>query len=214
MVNGTPMTEATDRLERLVRAGAGLLVVAVLARSIVAMAATARRPRGRATGRPIVLGRTGLLAATAASASLVRLLWRALPGEQTVTAQWVGLCLGAPLVMGGAGLYDVARAALGPMHQATSALGVRLFADQRLVTDGPFGVVRHPMYLAVTLTTIGALLLYRTWATVVALILIPIVVVRAHREDDALEVEFGSTWRRYRDAVPRWIPRRRPQRWP
>jgi protein-S-isoprenylcysteine O-methyltransferase Ste14 len=62
------------------------------------------------------------------------------------------------------------------------------------------------MYVGVVMGSLGALLLYRTWATVASLSLIPTVILRAGREDAALEAEFGDEWRAYRARVPGWFP--------
>ncbi len=62
------------------------------------------------------------------------------------------------------------------------------------------------MYLAVMLAGWGSLMLYRTWATLVLAILMLGLVVRARREEHALEQELGATWRDYAARVPAWFP--------
>jgi len=55
--------------------------------------------------------------------------------------------------------------------------------------------------------TVGALGLYRTWTTLLFVAQLPVLVVRARREDEALEMKFGAKWLAYRDRVPPWRPR-------
>jgi protein-S-isoprenylcysteine O-methyltransferase Ste14 len=207
MVNGTTRLDPLLRVERIVRLVLGAVVIAVLGGGIASMLRGLGRPAGRIGGRPYLLTTRGILAATVAFVSIGRALWRPLPGARTVTLRRVGLVIGSPLLAFGAGLYHVARRDLGTMHQTSTAFGVRLYADHRLVTTGVYGKVRHPMYGAVMVATIGALFLYRTWATVAALSLVVSVILRARREDAALEEAFGDEWGRYRDTVPGWLPR-------
>ncbi|MHB8743347.1 MAG: methyltransferase family protein [Sulfuricaulis sp.] len=76
-----------------------------------------------------------------------------------------------------------------------------------LVTAGPYGFSRNPLYLAVTLFYVGsALLLNALWA-VVLLPLVLIVMARGviAREERFLERKFGDAYREYRTRVRRWI---------
>lgn len=78
---------------------------------------------------------------------------------------------------------------------------------ERLVTTGPYGYSRNPLYLGIL--AIGAGVgLYRAAArlllgTVGLWALLQWVVVPA--EERRLEVQFGEAYRRYRSRVPRWL---------
>lgn len=98
-------------------------------------------------------------------------------------------------------------AALGPAYDVSSAFGAPLHRDQRLVTTGPYALVRHPMYLGLAIAAVGGLLLYRTWTTVVFVGLLPVLAFRARREEATLAERFGAAWAEYRDRVPVWLPR-------
>jgi protein-S-isoprenylcysteine O-methyltransferase Ste14 len=63
------------------------------------------------------------------------------------------------------------------------------------------------MYVGGTLAELGALLIYRTWATALIVLQIPILVLRSRQEEKALAAEFGDQWEEYRARVPAWIPR-------
>ncbi len=86
-------------------------------------------------------------------------------------------------------------------------LGAQLFAGHRLVTGGPYGLVRHPMYLGILFTGLGGILLYRTW-TLAFIALTGIgLVLRARREEQVLAAEFGQAWQDYCRRVPVFFPR-------
>jgi len=44
---------------------------------------------------------------------------------------------------------------LGQMYKASSSLGVKLNAGHRLMTHGPFAIVRHPLYPGLNIATLG-----------------------------------------------------------
>ncbi len=76
-----------------------------------------------------------------------------------------------------------------------------------LVRQGPYRLVRHPIYLAVILGTIGlALAALNPFALLVALVFIPFFMAKTGHEEDLLMEQFPE-YREYRSAVPyRLIP--------
>jgi protein-S-isoprenylcysteine O-methyltransferase Ste14 len=121
------------------------------------------------------------------------------------------LLLGGLIVyLVGMALAVAGRVALGSSYRPSSSVGATLAPDHRLVTSGPFAVVRHPMYLGLALAAIGALAVYRTWSTVLFVVQLPVLVARARREEELLARTFGEAWRRYAARVPAWLPRTRP----
>jgi protein-S-isoprenylcysteine O-methyltransferase Ste14 len=93
------------------------------------------------------------------------------------------------------------------MFGVSSSLTAELYEGHRLVDDGPYAFVRHPMYLGVMLAAFGALLIFRTWTMVFYTLTSLGLIVRARREEDLLAAEFGEQWTSYKDRVPGWIPR-------
>ena len=188
----------------------GVAGLATLALAIRHMLTSVRRPAGRQTGpgarflRAPILGLATLLFA----AVMVR-LWRPLPLALPARVRAVCLALGALLYFPGLGLYLWGLRALGAMFAPSSGFGVRLQLDHRLVTTGPYAPVRHPMYLAVIAAGAGGLLLYRTWSMLLFAVTMFGLIVRAHREEEALEAEFGAAWEAYRRRVPAWLPQAR-----
>jgi len=96
---------------------------------------------------------------------------------------------------------------LGQMYRPASALGVQLSAGHRLVTHGPFALVRHPLYLGFQLAAFSGLLLFRTWTLAFVAVNLLALVIRARREEEALAAEFGDEWEAYVRRVPGWLPR-------
>ena len=99
-----------------------------------------------------------------------------------------------------------ARFTMGESHNISSVAGVELFADHRLVTTGPFAVVRHPMYLGFAVAAVGSLALYRTWAIAFVAVHGLIFIFRARREEQALAARFGDDWADYCRRVPAIVP--------
>lgn len=197
--------------EQLVRAlGAAAAVVAWTAAGIHA-ARNARRSTGRSTGLAVRLGATATYALGAGPYVLLcLLLWRPLPVDPPLWGRGAALVIGGLVGFGGWALYLWGLRTLGHVYNVSSSLGSQLYADHRLITDGPYAHVRHPMYLAQALAILGALLVYRTWTTVFMLAMVVAPLRKARDEDRLLEAEFGPVYRHYRARVPGLLPRLRP----
>lgn len=123
-----------------------------------------------------------------------------------LTVDWpaaVRTC-GLLLVLAGSGLFLAVTRALG-RHFSTS---LHLREDHRLVTQGPYRWIRHPMYLAYLLSWTGFLLLtgnvLAVGAGIIAFVLA--MVVRVGREEAMLEAAFGAEWVAYRERTGRFLP--------
>jgi protein-S-isoprenylcysteine O-methyltransferase Ste14 len=101
-----------------------------------------------------------------------------------------------------AGTYLVVRS----VHAAGQ---VRIDRPERLVTSGPYAVSRNPMYLGWGLLHLGVGAAARSaWI----LGTFPVAAMWIHRqvvrEERDLDARFGVLFQRYRQAVPRYVPRR------
>jgi protein-S-isoprenylcysteine O-methyltransferase Ste14 len=132
-----------------------------------------------------------LLHALSGAAALV-----AAPCTQTGFLSWVGLVkpVGLAVFAGGMLLFLVSvaylrRAFLGEVEPVTD----------RLVTEGPYRWVRHPLYLAMFVATLGLALAFRSLcALLIALVVfMPTALWRAVLEDQALARRFGQAWEDY-----------------
>jgi len=147
------------------------------------------------------------VAASAVYFGLCYLIWRPLPWPLSTATRAFCLLLGSLLYFPGLGLVLWARLTLGRMYFVSSTSEAPLYADHRLITTGPFAIVRHPMYLGLLLTGLGGILIYWTWTFVFVAGHIFGLVFRARREEEALSAAFGQEWETYRLRVPAWIPR-------
>ncbi len=83
--------------------------------------------------------------------------------------------------------------------------------DSKLINRGPFGVVRHPTYLAHTMMFLG-IFLFTGVISVGILTVVDFVVANAviiPLEEGELLQRFGPVYREYMRRVPRIIPRKR-----
>lgn len=138
------------------------------------------------------------------------LLWQPIaPSLQSSVALPLSVA-GFVVTAAGAAFILWARFTMGESHNISSVAGVELFANHRLVTTGPFAIVRHPMYVGFAVAALGALALYRTWTIAFIVVHGLIFVVRARREEEALAKRFGDDWAAYRRRVPAVLPWPRP----
>ncbi len=131
--------------------------------------------------------------------------WPALP-DFPYSAVWQ--LLGFSVAMLGGALFFAARRALG--RHMTPA--IQLQEDHRLVQEGPYRFVRHPVYTAIVLVAGGLSLLYLSPVLVViALALLGMALYRAHLEEELLASPegFGKTYLEYIARTGRFLPRLR-----
>ena len=204
----TASRSSLDAAERTFRRLGATVAFLALAAALIGIGRGLGRPSARQPGRPqLAHGPGSLAAATAGFLGASAFLWRPLPIAPGPRARALASGVGSVALLSGLGLYLAGRAALGPAYNVSSTFGARLYRDQRLVTSGPYAVVRHPMYAGLMIAAVGALLLYRTWTTLTFVTALPALVIRARREDEALADRFRAEWAEYRDRVPAWIPR-------
>jgi protein-S-isoprenylcysteine O-methyltransferase Ste14 len=89
------------------------------------------------------------------------------------------------------------------------ALAARVVDGHHLVTDGPFGFIRHPIYVAMGLLLLAPVLGLSSWlgAAVSLLLFIVGTSLRARAEDQLLAKTFGREFQEYRRRVPAFFPR-------
>ncbi|MGD2206722.1 MAG: isoprenylcysteine carboxylmethyltransferase family protein [Anaerolineae bacterium] len=69
----------------------------------------------------------------------------------------------------------------------------------RLITTGPYQLIRHPLYLGMIVTTIGLAVAFRSlWGMLFTLaVFVPAGLWRARLEEQALARRFGQEWEDY-----------------
>jgi protein-S-isoprenylcysteine O-methyltransferase Ste14 len=190
----------------VLRPACGVFALAVLAFILWSILGAARRPVGASAGRQLGWLHAPLFyaAASAFFFGACILIWIPLPG-----APWpdAAALLGALFCLPGLAFVLWGRLALGSMYFVSTGFGAQLFAGHRLITGGPFAIVRHPMYSGLILAACGSLLLYQTWTGAFLVVCALGVIRRALREEEVLAKAFGAEWEEYRLRVPMLVPR-------
>jgi protein-S-isoprenylcysteine O-methyltransferase Ste14 len=195
-------------IQEWIRILAVVFGLAAIAAPVVSVSLLSRRPRGLASGKgagirtwPVVL------LMTAGFIALGIVLWQPVfPGLSPGLDLAFSLA-GALFYFPGVGIYLWGLATLREQFGVSSAYGAGLYKEHQLVMDGPFALVRHPMYAGVLLAAVGALLVFKTWAMVLFTPMSFTVIARAVREEKLLAQEFGAAWKAYTAHVPGWFPR-------
>lgn len=96
---------------------------------------------------------------------------------------------------------------------ATKALGdnysqdVAIKKDHKLITNGPFKIVRHPQYLSQFLMDVGGAAATLSFVLApIALLQIPFLFMRASLEDKLLEKHFGDSFRNFKKKTGQIFP--------
>lgn len=186
------------------------LTIVLRATSLLAFAAPmlfVARARGRAPG-----ARTGhsrgdrvpvLANVTAFALFFTSLL--AFAGNPEGYATLLLAMTGCLLALAGGALVLRARMELGPAWTFVPA------ADEAtgLVTTGPYGLVRHPIYLGLSMLAAGEALAFASAPAVVIVLagIVPTFVWRASAEEKLLTAVLGERYVRYRTQTRMIIPR-------
>jgi protein-S-isoprenylcysteine O-methyltransferase Ste14 len=105
--------------------------------------------------------------------------------------------IGWPLLFGGVALAAWATRAAGATDLAR---------PDQLITDGPYAVSRHPMYVAWTAILLGMALVIRAgWLLLLMPLLAVLIHREARREEERLAEVFGVDYRMYQARVRRYL---------
>ena len=77
--------------------------------------------------------------------------------------------------------------------------------QQKLITSGPFGFSRNPIYVSFTLIYIGYAIAIRSWLIVLRIPLLLYFYKSAFAEEKNLEKLFGEEYVKYKKRVPRFL---------
>ena len=84
---------------------------------------------------------------------------------------------------------------------------VAIQPGHRLVTDGIYGVIRHPSYLGLVVSTLGWALAFRAGVgVVIAALMLLVVIARIRAEERLLSETFGAEYDAYRARTWRLAP--------
>lgn len=188
-----------DTLAAVATAACWGVFVAVWIGGAIYNAARAPAVRRRALGRgPVV---AGIVAVVVVVWLVPAADWNRLSVDSP-WLRWTGLAI--LLVSTAFAIW--ARARLGTMWSPDAVAKV----GHELRTDGPYGIVRHPIYTAILGMLLGSALLngFGQW-TLALLAGVVLVEVKIRTEERLMSQEFPQAYARYRERVPALVPRLR-----
>jgi len=133
-------------------------------------------------------------------------LWRPLPIILSPRQLNIVSIIGSLLYFPGIVLYLWGCRTPGRMFGISSGFGATLYQDHHLIRRRPYGYLHHPMCLAVILTALVALLIFRIWAMVLFSASSLVVIVCARWEEKLLAEEFGEERESYKWDVDSFSP--------
>ena len=121
-------------------------------------------------------------------------------GRYSVTA--VGIA-GVAFLLAGSGLYAVARRTLGRFFSEV----VRITPEHKLITSGPYRLVRHPVYLGGILYGLSMPMIANSlYGFVIMLVPIAMLFYRIRSEEKILVSKFGQEYLEYARKTKKLIP--------
>lgn len=116
---------------------------------------------------------------------------------------WTIYWIGAVLVAAGLGFTVWARLTLGRNWSGT----VTVKADHQLIREGPYGLVRHPIYTGLLLAFVGSAAARGEWRGVLAVALATYGFwIKLQREEAWMIQTFGPAYEAYRREVRALVP--------
>ncbi len=122
---------------------------------------------------------------------LALLRYNSLGSSALLAAGWILILLGSCLAF------------LSTKARRRGALAEEGIEEQQLVTEGPYGVIRHPEFLSHMIIGAGLSLLSQHWLSLLFLLLIGFMAwIAAKEEENENLKKFGVSYRRYLHEVP------------
>ena len=140
------------------------------------------------------------------------LVWAFAPGYMEwsavafpVWARWTGLALGLFSILLNAWSHRTLSQRLGEDFDPA----LRLLKVPSLVKEGPYAIMRHPIYLAFLLMQISVLLLTANWLIGLCgiAIILSVIAIRLPEEEKILMEQFGDEYGNYRKRTGSMFPK-------
>ncbi len=118
--------------------------------------------------------------------------------------EWWRIAAATPCGIAGAILAWTAVRHLGRQFRVHAGL----YEDHQLVTSGPYGFVRHPIYTSLLAMLVCSLLILSgwRWAVVCLVLFVAGTEIRVSTEDGLLASRFGERFFEYRERVRAYLP--------
>jgi protein-S-isoprenylcysteine O-methyltransferase Ste14 len=162
--------------------------------------------RGRASNKRAghVRGARAPLLANLAAFGLFFLALLAFAGPREGRTTLLLALAGCSLAVAGAAVVLWSRVKLGPAWSLVPLAD----AATGLVTTGPYRLVRHPIYLGLSMLALGAALAFASWPALLVLLagIVPTCMWRAAAEEKLLIDTFGERYALYRKQTRMIIP--------
>lgn len=123
-------------------------------------------------------------------------------GAAPVLLAWTGIAL----IVAGLALFLYSHHVIGRYW----SIVVQVKQRHRLVTEGPYRYVRHPLYSAFFIAYLGTALTLQSWLLLAGFpVFVLSYVLFAREEERVMEQGFGETYRGYRGRTGMFLPRLR-----
>ena len=145
-----------------------------------------------------------LIGSMIAALFLAVLAARRFPGAVMPGNGWVWVVLGVAVMWAGIALRIWAIAVLGRFFRRD----VIIQEGHRVVTAGPYRVIRHPSYTANLVVAAGLGFAFVNWASLAVLVVVPFLghLPRIHVEESELERALGDEYVSYENGTRRLVP--------
>jgi protein-S-isoprenylcysteine O-methyltransferase Ste14 len=117
---------------------------------------------------------------------------------------WLPVVLGLSVAWLGMAVRAWSVRALGEFF----TVDVTVAADQRVIDDGPYALVRHPSYTGMLMAILGFGIALDSWGAVAAALFLPLaaVVIRIRHEEAMVRRELGEPYEAYAKRTARLVP--------
>jgi len=123
-----------------------------------------------------------------------------------ISLPWQLRLLGVQLSFGGILMLVLTHRALGIYWSTT----LQFKESHALITRGPYGLIRHPMYTSLSIIFIGLAIVCSFWPLWMLILIMTIFFIRiVIREEDMMIDEFGDEYLSYIERTGRYLPRLR-----
>ena len=122
------------------------------------------------------------------------------PEGRTATGFYIGITI----MLAGMALRFWSVAALGASFRTT----IETHTDQKVVSNGPYRLIRHPSYSGSILICCGYGIALQNWLSLLTAVLLPLAALlyRIHMEEPALVASFGTEYIEYQKRTKKLIP--------